>query len=92
MLGVIAKVTGQFQDFSVHLGQRQGTHTQFGAVNQRTVLGALSQVVGAPSPPNVKAGTRSLMAAPNGLQEPPTDGSNIVPLVPAGTKSLLAPK
>lgn len=91
MLGVIAKVTGQFQDFSIHLGQRQGTHTQFGAVNQKTVLGALSHVVGAPQEPNVKAGTRSLMAAPNGLQGAPAGGSKIVPLV-AGTKSLLAPK
>lgn len=84
MLGVIAKITNQFDQFSVHLDQRQGG-TQFGAVNQKTVFNALSRVVGAPQAPSVKAGTKSLMAAAIGSPA----ASKVVPLTAGGTKSLL---
>lgn len=106
MLGTMAKVTGQYDQFSVHLGQRQGG-TAYGAVNQNTVHTALSRVVGVPQAPSVKAGTKSLlggMAAavppagqtrqaddPDPTPTPAGGKSQIVPLA-AGTKSLLAPK
>ncbi len=85
MLGVVAKITNQFDQFSVHLDMRQGG-TQFGAVNQKTVFNALSRVAGAPQAPIVKAGTRSLMAAAIGSP----GASKVVPLTAGGTKSLMA--
>lgn len=58
ILGVVAKLVGQFNQFTGHLKARQDG-TKFGAVNVGTVLGALSHVA---SPTGaVPARTRSLM-------------------------------
>ena len=76
MLGVIAKVRGQFDQFSKDLSVRQNS-TKFGAVNIKTVTTSLSMVTGVPAAPSIKAGTKSLLAPDLTLTAKP------------GTKSLL---
>jgi hypothetical protein len=61
MLGVIAKVRGQMDQFSKDLMDRQGS-THYGSVNIATVSRSISMVKGAPASPSIKAGTKSLLA------------------------------
>lgn len=81
MLGVIAKVRGQFNQFSQDLSKRQGG-TPFGGVNIKTVTKSISMVRGAPSAPPVTAGTKSLLS----IQPPDL---NVPAVAKPGTKSLL---
>jgi len=92
MLGVIAKVTGQYGQFSKSLQSRQGG-TQHGDENIDTVHQSLSLVQGTPSASSVKARTRSLLD-PTATDQQPSHGtatpsSSSVAAPPAGTKSLL---
>lgn len=79
MLGVIAKVRGQMDQFSKDLSARQGS-THYGSVNIATVSRSISMVKGAPASPSIKAGTKSLLAP------------DLVAAPKPGTKSLLAGK
>jgi len=83
MLGVIAKVRGQFAQFSQDLNKRQGG-TAYGNVNISTVQQSISMVTGAPSAPSVKAGTQSLLNA--GVAAPSLTGTQAIK---PGTRSLL---
>lgn len=73
MLGVIAKVRGQMDQFSKDLIARQGS-THFGSVNIATVSRSISMVKGAPASPSIKAGTKSLLA-PDLVVDAPKPGT-----------------
>lgn len=80
MLGVIAKVRGQLDQFSKDLVDRQGS-THYGSINIATVSRSISMVKGVPASPSIKAGTKSLLT-PDLVMTPAT--------AKPGTKSLLA--
>lgn len=86
LLGIIAKLAGQFDQFSKALDARQ-LGTQYGKVNVKTVQDALSKVIGAPGTPSVKVGTKSLIVGVDpGL--PAATAATPAP-TPGGTKSLI---
>lgn len=90
LLGVMSKMQGLYDQFSVDLNGRQSP-TQYGQVNIQTVHQACSKVIGAPAAPSVIAGTQSLMmGAPQGsfggvVAKSPLDDSDTT----GGTRSLL---
>jgi len=63
ILGAVAKINGQFDRFTKSLIKRQGG-TQHGSENISTVQASLINVPGAPQPPSVKTGTKSLVDIP----------------------------
>ncbi|MFA6234159.1 MAG: hypothetical protein WC824_08235 [Bacteroidota bacterium] len=81
ILGIVAKTSGQYDQFTKSLNARQGK-TQYGDVNIDTVHKSISMIPGAPTPP-AKSNTPSILASLKDDQK--GVGKDATMMAPAGS-------